>query len=118
MGHDCLFCKIVKGEIPSKKVYEDEKVIAFFDIHPQAKTHLLFIHKNHTKDINAMADDAKSIGEIFHAIKVYTEEKNLDQSGFRVVTNLGKNGGQTVHHTHFHVLAGEPLGPFGTYRTL
>lgn len=111
---NCLFCKIIKGEIPSKKVFENDSVYAFVDIYPQAKTHLLFIHKNHTANINEMSDDSKAIGDVFKAIKEYTTENKMDVDGFRVVTNLGQNAGQTVFHTHFHVLGGEKLGHFGS----
>jgi histidine triad (HIT) family protein len=110
---DCLFCKIVKGDIPSTKVFENDSVIGFVDIFPQAKTHLLFIHKKHTADINQMSSDPESIGQVFQAITSFTKEQGLDQKGFRVVTNTGKHAGQTVFHTHFHVLAGEQLGHFG-----
>jgi histidine triad (HIT) family protein len=118
MSKDCLFCKIIKGEIPSKKVFENEHVIGLVDIHPQAKIHLLFIHKNHSRDINEMCGDPESISHIFKAVKAYTESQSFHEQGFRIVTNVGKHGGQTVFHTHFHVLAGEPLGPFGTYKKL
>ncbi len=118
MSVNCLFCKIVNGEIPSKKVFENDLVLGFHDLHPQAKHHLLFIHKMHTKDITEMAHDGDGLKEVFSAIAAFTKEKKLDDTGFRIVTNMGKHGGQTVFHTHFHVLAGEPLGPFGTYKTL
>lgn len=111
---NCIFCKILKNEIPSKKVYEDDNVYGFVDLYPQAKTHLLFIHKTHTANINEMADEPKAIGEIFQAIQKYTRSESMDQEGFRVVTNLGPLAGQTVFHTHFHVLAGEKLGRFGS----
>jgi histidine triad (HIT) family protein len=111
---DCLFCKIVKGEIPSTKVFENDKVLGFVDIFPQAKIHLLFIHKTHTTDITQMSASPESIGEVFQAITAYTKEQGLDQKGFRVVTNTGKLAGQTVFHTHFHVISGEHLGRFGS----
>lgn len=111
---NCIFCKILKNEIPSKKVYEDDNVYGFVDLYPQAKTHLLFIHKSHTSNINEMANDPKAIGEVFTAIQTYTRSESMDQDGFRVVTNLGPQAGQTVFHTHFHVLAGEKLGRFGS----
>jgi histidine triad (HIT) family protein len=113
MSDNCLFCKISKGEIPSKKIFENEHVFGFEDIHPQAKVHLLFVHKTHTAHINEMSKDVKAIGEIFKAIAEYTHDKPLSTEGFRVVTNLGPNAGQTVFHTHFHVVGGEPLGHFG-----
>lgn len=111
---NCIFCKIAKGEIPSKKVFENENVYAFQDLYPQAKIHLLFIHKKHTSHINQMSDDPSTIGDVFKAISSYTHQEGLDREGFRVVTNLGPNAGQTVFHTHFHVLAGEKLGHFGS----
>lgn len=114
MSADCLFCKIVEGKIPSTKIFENDNVIGFVDIHPQAKTHLLFVHKTHTTDINELSSDPKSLGEVFQAITEYTKAQGLDKLGFRVVTNLGKHGGQTVFHTHFHVVAGEQLGRFGS----
>ncbi len=111
---NCIFCKIVKGDIPSKKVFENENVYAFQDLHPQARIHILFVHKIHTSHINQMSEDVKSIGEVFKAIADYTHQEKLDLDGFRVVTNLGPNAGQTVFHTHFHLLAGEKLGRFGS----
>lgn len=110
---NCLFCKIIKGEIPSKKVFENDNVFAFEDIHPQAKIHLLFLHKGHTTNINEMSKDSSAIAEVFSAIADFTQDKELSHEGFRVVTNLGKHAGQTVFHTHFHLLGGEPLGHFG-----
>ncbi|MEA9356942.1 histidine triad nucleotide-binding protein [Bacteriovorax sp. PP10] len=114
MSADCLFCKIVEGKIPASKTFENDNVIGFVDIHPQAKIHLLFVHKTHTADINELSGDPKSLGEIFQAITEYTKAQGLDKNGFRVVTNLGKHAGQTVFHTHFHVLSGEHLGRFGS----
>ncbi len=112
---DCIFCKIVKGEIPSTKIFENETVIGFKDLRPQASIHQLFIHKSHTKDINDLAkNDPQELSDVFNAIRTYTQKEGLDKNGFRVVTNLGAFAGQTVFHTHFHVLAGEPLGHFGS----
>lgn len=113
---DCLFCKIFKGEIPSTKVYEDLNVIGFQDLYPQSKIHLLFIHKEHSKNVNEMmGNDPKQISDVFSAIKNYSEKEGLEKDGgFRVVTNLGSLAGQTVFHTHFHVLSGEQLGRFGS----
>ena len=111
---DCLFCKIIKGDIPATKVFENENVLGFVDIFPQAKTHLLFIHKTHTKDINEMSESPIAIGQVYQAIAEYTKKEGMDQQGFRVVTNLGKHAGQTVFHTHFHVVGGESLGRFGS----
>jgi histidine triad (HIT) family protein len=111
---DCLFCKIIKGEIPSEKVFENETVLGFKDISPLAKEHYLFIHKEHTVNINDMADeDPDQIIEVYDAISQFTKDHGLTDGGFRVVTNYGPNAGQTVFHTHFHVLGGEKLRGFG-----
>lgn len=112
---DCLFCKIIKKEIPAEVIFENEKVVGFKDIHPSAAIHLLFIHKSHTENINEMVRrDCKKVGEVYSAIAEYTSETSLENDGFRVVTNLGKDAGQVVFHTHFHVLGGERLtGKFG-----
>lgn len=109
----CLFCQIFEGKIPAKKIYEDDKVIGFEDIHPQAKIHWLFIHKKHTKDFLEMAQDPQQITDIFQAIARAAKEHRIDHSGCRVVTNQGVDGLQSVFHTHFHVLAGEKLSGFG-----
>lgn len=110
----CLFCKILNGDIPSQKVFENENVFAFKDIHPMAKEHYLFIHRNHTKNVNEMCDqEPKQVADIFCAISEFTKQAEMIQNGFRVVTNTGAFAGQTVFHTHFHVLGGGPLGSFG-----
>ena len=108
---DCLFCKIIAGEIPSTKVYEDEKVYAFEDINPLAKEHYLFISKTHSKNVNEM--EPEHIQDVFAAIKKFTAGTELESNGFRVVSNINEDGGQTVFHTHFHVLGGEQLRGFG-----
>ena len=111
---DCIFCKIVEGSIPSKKIFENGSVIGFHDLHPQATKHYLFIHKKHTKDIVEMASaDPQQIQDVILAIAEFGKASELVSDGMRVVTNLGKHAGQTVFHTHFHVLGGEQLGHFG-----
>ncbi len=107
---DCIFCKIVAGEIPSTKVYEDETVLAFRDINPQAPTHILFIPKAHIANGAAgiTADNAAVVGHIFEVIAAVAKEEGL--SDFRVVTNNGEGAGQTVPHLHFHLLGGRTLG--------
>ena len=111
---DCIFCRIINGHLPSTKVFENEKVYAFKDISPMAKVHYLFIHKEHTSHINDLADNKpEQLAEVFMAISELTKSQDLNKDGFRVVTNLGPNAGQTVFHTHFHVLAGEQLKGFG-----
>lgn len=109
---NCLFCKIIKGEIPAEKVFENEKVLAFKDISPAAKIHILFIHKVHSENIvDLFEQDSGQVMDIFQAITTWTKEQGLDQSGFRIINNCGKDGGQTVFHTHFHVLGGQSLNP-------
>ena len=111
---DCLFCKIIAGQIPSEKVHEDESVFGFKDIGPMAKEHYLFIHKKHSTNINDLvANNPEQLADIFSAIQKFTTSTDLSESGFRVVTNHGSDAGQTVFHTHFHVLGGEKLGKFG-----
>ena len=100
---DCLFCKIVNGEIPSAKVYEDEYVYAFNDIDPKAPTHILFIPKQHIGSA-AEIDDEK----IEEAISKVAKQSGFE-NGFRIVSNVGESAGQTVHHLHFHVLSGRDM---------
>ena len=103
---DCLFCKIIAGNIPSKKVYEDELVYAFEDINPQMPTHILFVPKIHIASAGEVTvENSKYVAAIFEAIAKVAEEKKLNE-GFRVVTNCGKHGCQSVGHLHFHLLGG------------
>lgn len=107
---DCLFCKIVKGEIPATKVYEDDEFIAFNDIAPIAPIHILVIPKKHIASLAHMEDgDEVLIGKIYKVINKIAEEKGFREDGFRVVVNCGENGGQEVMHLHFHILAGKKL---------
>lgn len=103
---------MIRGEIPCEKVFENEDVLGFKDIYPQAKEHYLFINKVHAVNINE--SELKNTSQVFSAIKEFTTANDLEKNGFRVVTNLGPNGRQTVFHTHFHVLGGEMLGSFGS----
>lgn len=106
---DCIFCKIAAGEIPSTKVYEDEKVFAFEDLNPQAPAHILFIPKEHISHIDEVdEEDSELLGSIFAAINKVAKEKELDK-GFRVVVNNKEDGGQSVDHLHFHLLGGRSL---------
>ncbi len=107
---DCIFCKIVAGDIPSTKVYEDDTVLAFRDINPQAPTHILVIPKEHIANgaADITADNAAVVGHIFEVIAKLAKEEGL--SDFRVVTNNGEGAGQTVSHLHFHLLGGRTLG--------
>ena len=102
---DCLFCKIIKGDIPSTKVYEDEYVYAFLDIDPQAPFHAVIVPKIHVKSADEInAENSLYIAKIFEAVAKIAEQENLEK-GYRVVNNCGEDGGQTVHHIHFHLLA-------------
>ncbi len=107
---DCIFCKIVNGEIPSQKVYEDESVLAFKDINPCAPVHILVIPKKHIESAVALTDaDGALIAHIFKVIRLIAEEQNLE-NGFRLVSNVGNDGGQTVKHLHFHILGKKQFG--------
>ena len=107
---DCLFCKIIKGEIPSDKVYEDELCYAFKDIAPTAPTHILVIPKVHIARLDEVtAENSSVIAHIYEVIAKLAEELDL-KDGFRVVTNCGESAGQSVFHIHFHLLAGRPFG--------
>ena len=107
---DCLFCKIVAGDIPSTKVYEDDTVLAFRDIAPQAPAHILVIPKVHIQDVNGInAENSDIIAHIFRVIPQIAQADGLTE-GYRVVSNCGAHAGQTVPHLHFHILGGRPLG--------
>lgn len=104
---DCLFCKIISGDIPSNKVYEDELVYAFTDIDPQAPVHILIIPKKHIESILKVQDgDFQYVDAMAKAAQKIAAEKGIAQDGFRIVFNTGENGGQTVHHLHLHLLGG------------
>ena len=108
---DCLFCKIINGEISSDKVYEDDFVYAFRDLYPQAPVHILVVPKEHiasAADLNST--NSHSVGKCFEAIAEIAKSEGLEK-GFRVVTNSGPDGNQTVFHLHFHLLGGKALGP-------
>ncbi len=108
---DCLFCKIINGEIPSSKVYEDDKVYAFKDINPAAPIHILVVPKKHIESIKDLKEEDKEyVWAIHKAINIIAEEQGFINDGFRVITNCGKNAGQTVMHLHYHLLAGEKFG--------
>lgn len=110
--NDCIFCKIIAGEIPSKKLYEDELCLAFYDIQPLAPQHFLVIPKEHLTGANKIdANNAAVVGHIFAVIAKLTAQLNFSD-GYRVVTNCGEDAGQTVRHLHFHVLGGKQLGSF------
>ena len=106
---DCIFCAIIRGEIPSKKLYEDEAVYAFADINPQAPIHALVVPKKHIPSADAISEDnAEEVGKIFCAIPKIAASLGLT-NGYRVITNVGEDGCQSVKHLHFHLLGGAKL---------
>ena len=106
---DCLFCAIIRGDIPSKKVYEDDWCYAFHDIAPQAPTHCLVVPKEHIASADAVTEENSSaVAKIFEAIPKIANELGLD-NGYRVVSNIGEDGCQSVKHLHFHILGGKKL---------
>ena len=110
--NDCIFCKIIAGEIPSKKLYEDDLCYAFYDIEPLAPQHFLVVPKEHLTGANKInQDNCAIVGHIFAVITKLTSVLGFSD-GYRVVTNCGADAGQTVPHLHFHVLGGKQLGSF------
>ena len=106
---NCLFCKIVAGEIPSTKVYEDEKILAFRDIAPMAPVHILVIPKTHIGSVAEISgENSDIVAHIFEVIPQIAKAEKLE-GGYRVVSNCGDDAGQTVHHLHFHILGGKEL---------
>ena len=106
---DCLFCKIIAGEIPSSKVYEDEKVYAFRDINPQAPVHVLVVPKEHIAGADSItAENSSAVAAVFEAIPKIADLEGLT-NGYRVITNCGEDGCQSVRHLHFHLVGGKKL---------
>ena len=105
--NDCIFCKIARGEIPSCKVYENEKILVFNDIEPQAPVHMLVIPKKHFD--NVTESDNETLCAMFDAMRTAVRNTGIDKDGFRCVMNTGENGGQSVNHIHMHVLGGRSL---------
>lgn len=111
---DCLFCRIVAGEVPATVVLETERTLAFRDIGPQAPTHVLVIPREHSSDLAALSEaDPGLLAEVVATAVAVARQEGLDGSGYRVLTNTGDDAGQTVHHTHVHVLGGRVLGALG-----
>lgn len=107
---DCIFCKIVQKEIPSEIVYEDQELIAFKDIQPLAPVHLIIIPKVHLRSVNDITPEYEPlIGRLLGIVRRLAEEFGVNESGYRVVTNMGTDGGQIVGHLHFHLLGGQAL---------
>ncbi|MCL4338215.1 histidine triad nucleotide-binding protein [Patescibacteria group bacterium] len=104
---DCIFCKIIKGEIPSKKVFEDKDIVAFNDINPKAPVHVLVVPKKHIESLaNVDAANKDLLGKLLIAVSEIARKTNVDKSGYKVVANNGEGAGQLVLHLHFHILGG------------
>lgn len=113
-NNDCAFCKIVQGEIPSTKVYEDETVTAFNDINPVAPTHILIVPNRHIPWVNDLnKDDEKTVGHLFTVAKKLAREAGISETGYRMIINNGPDGGQVVYHLHLHLIGGRKMGPLG-----
>lgn len=107
---DCVFCKIASGEIPCKKLYEDDTVIAFPDMNPKAPIHILVVPKKHIQSIMGLQpEDAALVAHLFEVVQQMMREQGVSERGFRVIINTGKEGGQTVPHLHIHALAGKQM---------
>lgn len=108
---DCLFCKIAAKQIPSQRVYEDEYVYAFKDIKPVAPVHIIVIPKTHIESVNEINErNSREIQKIFEKIPKIARIAMVDKKGYRVITNIGEDGGQTIKHLHFHIIGGKKLG--------
>ncbi len=108
---DCIFCKIIKKEIPSNIVYESDEIIAFRDVNPVAPIHILVIPKKHLNSVlDLNPEDEMLVGKIYMVINKIAKQEGIDKSGFRIVVNCGEDGGQEVKHLHFHIIGGKKLG--------
>lgn len=108
---NCLFCKIISGEIPGQKVYEDENCFAFKDVSPKAPVHILLVPKIHVEGVHLIGGENGDVAKnLFFAVSKIVKEQNLAQNGYRLVINSGENGGQTVFHLHIHILGGAKMG--------
>ena len=107
---DCLFCKIAAGKMDTDFIYQDEQVVVFEDINPKAPVHLLIVPKKHISDLNSLeTEDSELIGHVYQIAKQMAAEYDIAESGYRLVSNCGDDGGQTVYHIHFHLLGGRKL---------
>ena len=112
--NECVFCKIITGEIPSTKVYQDDVVTAFRDINPAAPTHILIIPNEHIPSVNDLSvEDENRIGHLFTAAKIIADQEGISESGYRLIVNTGPDGGQEVFHLHMHLLGGHKLARLG-----
>ncbi|HEX6261848.1 MAG TPA: histidine triad nucleotide-binding protein [Actinomycetota bacterium] len=107
---DCLFCRIARGEQEAEIVHAGEDVVAFRDINPQAPTHILIVPKEHVESARAIRDrDGDLLVDVFHVAEHLAKAEGIERSGWRLVTNVGPDAGQSVHHLHFHLLGGRPM---------
>lgn len=107
---DCTFCKIVGGEIPSDRVFDDDRVTAFRDINPVAPTHILIVPNKHIPSVNEIeTEDEKLVGHMFYIARQLAERENIQDSGYRLIINTGPDAGQVVFHLHLHVIGGQPM---------
>jgi len=107
---DCIFCKIVKNEAPATVVYRDEQVTAFRDIHPVAPTHILIVSNRHIDSVGElMPEDEALVGYLVKVAGQLAAQEGIAQAGYRIITNVGVHGGQTVFHLHFHLIGGKPM---------
>ena len=114
MSGECIFCKIAKGTIPTDKIYEDEAVLAFRDIHPVAPTHVIVIPKIHYATLNDIPEsDLGVLSKIYSAIQEVARKTKIADTGYRAIVNTNRLAGQEIFHVHFHVLGGRPLGSMG-----
>lgn len=114
MASDCIFCKIVAGEIPASKVFESDEILAFHDIAPVAPVHVLLIPKKHIASLQDLGEeDLGLMGNLAAAAQHVAREKGVAESGYRLLTNSGKDAGQIVFHLHWHLIGGKPLGKLG-----
>lgn len=110
MIQECLFCRITNNELPSEKIFENDSVLGFKDINPIAPIHLIFIHKRHSTNICSLIEkDILQIPEIFKALNQFISTSSLKENGFRIIINSGDDGGQTIFHTHIHLIGGKKL---------
>jgi len=110
MNPDCIFCKIIAGEVPATIVYRDPQVTAFRDLHPVAPTHILIVPNRHIESVNQLeAEDEALVGHIFSVARILAEQEGVHESGFRIINNTGAHGGQTIFHMHFHLIGGQRM---------
>jgi histidine triad (HIT) family protein len=107
---DCIFCKIIAGEIPSSRLYQDGRVTAFRDINPVAPTHILIVPNQHIASVNDLNEaDEQLVGQLFTTARQLAEEEGIQESGYRLIINTGKDGGQDVQHLHLHLIGGHKM---------